>query len=158
VHAQLPDGRTQIVAPASVEQFDLQPVGNVMYGYEHGLARRRARPPHRADVALGERCAAVRIWNGGRDVHVRIDAESPLRYFCDRTHNCGARGCLRHKACVASRRFTIEVDVPAALLAQAGGIVTLATDEVFVPAERVRGSTDRRRLGLRVYDVAVTPK
>jgi len=55
VHAQLPDGRTQIVAPASVEQFDLQPVGNVMYGYDTGWHEGEARPPHRADVALGER-------------------------------------------------------------------------------------------------------
>jgi hypothetical protein len=84
--------------------------------------------------------------------------ESPLRYFAAPPTIVLRAGTEVIKSLNPRADFTIEVDVPAALLAQAGGVVTLTTDEVFVPAERVRGSTDRRRLGLRVYEVAVSPK
>jgi hypothetical protein len=52
--------------------------------------------------------------------------------------------------------FELTARVPAAALRASGGILTLATDRVFVPAEVRSGSDDRRRLGLRIYDVSVT--
>jgi len=91
-------------------------------------------------------------------VHLRLRAESPLRYFDQPPTIVLRAGQTDIKRIEPRADFTIEADVPAALLAESGGVVTLTTNEVFVPAERVRGATDRRRLGVRVYDVAVTPK
>jgi hypothetical protein len=41
-------------------------------------------------------------------------------------------------------------DVPADALSASGGLVTIETNRVFVPAE-VGGGGDQRRLGLRVF-------
>ncbi len=46
------------------------------------------------------------------------------------------------------------VDVPADAVAASGGLLTIETDETFVPAER-GGPPDFRRLGLRIFGVQV---
>lgn len=145
---------------ASVEQFDLQSMTAVMAGYDTGWHEGEFNPRTGLQWRWASDAAALRIWNGGgqRDVHVRLRVESPLRYFAVPPTIVLRAGATDIQRLEPRADFTIEADVPAALLAQAGGVVTLTTSEVFVPAERVRGSTDRRRLGLRVYDVAVTPK
>jgi hypothetical protein len=146
-------------AAASVEQFDLQSMSAVMAGYDTGWHEGEFNPRTGQQWRWASDAAALRIWNGGaRDVHVHLRVESPLRYFASPPTIVLRAGATDIKRLEPRADFTIEADVPAALLAQAGGVVTLTTSEVFVPAERVRGSTDRRRLGLRVYDVAVTPK
>jgi hypothetical protein len=143
---------------AAIEQFDLQGADAVMWGYDTGWLEGEFDPRTGAQWRWASDAAALRIWNAGRDVHVRLSVESPLRYFATPPTIVVRAGAEVIKRLNPRADFTIEVDVPAALLAQAGGVVTLTTDEVFVPADRVRGSTDRRRLGLRVYDVAVLPK
>jgi hypothetical protein len=158
VHARRADGATPDTTFASIEQFDLQPAGDVLFGYDTGWHESEHDPRTGRMWRWASDASSLRIWNGDRDVHVRIVAESPLRYFAAAPEIVLRVGATDIKRVSPRADFTIEVDVSAALLAQAGGIVTLATNEVFVPAERVRGSTDRRRLGLRVYDVAVTPK
>jgi hypothetical protein len=158
VHAQRADGRAPTVTSASVEQFDLQPVGDVMFGYDTGWHEGEHDPRTGTTWRWASDASSLRIWNAGRDVHLHISVESPLRYFATAPTIVLRVGTSDIKRVEPRADFTIEADVSAALLAQAGGIVTLATSEVFVPAERVRGSTDQRRLGLRVYDVAVTPK
>jgi hypothetical protein len=132
----------------------------VMAGYDTGWHEGEFNPRTGLQWRWASDAAALRIWNGGgqRDVHVRLRVESPLRYFAVPPTIVLRAGATDIQRLEPRADFTIEADVPAALLAQAGGVVTLTTSEVFVPAERVRGSTDRRRLGLRVYDVAVTPK
>ena len=49
-----------------------------------------------------------------------------------------------------SADFELIVKVPAAALAAADGMVTIETDQTFVPHER-SGSPDRRTLGLRIF-------
>jgi len=52
--------------------------------------------------------------------------------------------------------FELRVAVPAAVLSQADGMLTIETDKTFVPSERTR-SGDHRRLGLRIFTFTVTP-
>jgi hypothetical protein len=143
---------------AAIEQFDLQPADAVIFGYDGGWLEGEYNPRTGAQWRWASDAAALRIWNGGHDVHVRLRIESPLRYFSSPPTIVLRAGRTDIKRMEPRADFTIEADVPAALLAESSGVVTLTTSEVFVPAERERGSTDRRRLGLRVYDVAVTAK
>jgi hypothetical protein len=159
VHAQLVTaGSPPAEHAASVEQFDIQPADRVMFAYDRGWHEGEFNPRTGQAWRWSSDAAALRIWNAGRDVRVRMRVESPLRYFATPPTIVLRAGAADIKRLEPRADFTIEADVPAALLAQAGGVVTLTTNEVFVPAEHVKGSTDRRRLGLRVYDVAVTPK
>jgi hypothetical protein len=158
VHAQLATTGAPAGEAAAVEQFDLQSANAVMFGYDTGWHEGEFNSRTGLQWRWASDAAALRIWNAGRDVHLRLRVESPLRYFASPPTIVLRAGQTDIKRMEPRADFTIEADVPAALLAESGGVVTLTTNEVFVPAERVRGSTDRRRLGLRVYDVAVTPK
>jgi hypothetical protein len=48
----------------------------------------------------------------------------------------------------------LDAVVPAAVLREADGRVTVETSRVFVPAER-GGAPDRRQLGLRVFGISI---
>ena len=87
--------------------------------------------------------------------------ESPLRYF-DRASKVRIMAGDRELAAMeVSETLPWVVTVPADALAASGGLVTIETDQAFVPFERT-GVADKRRLGLRIFsaDVAVslTPK
>jgi hypothetical protein len=45
--------------------------------------------------------------------------------------------------------------VPEDLLADTESVITIATDRVYVPSA-VEGTTDERRLGLRIFEWSVT--
>jgi hypothetical protein len=50
--------------------------------------------------------------------------------------------------------FELNVKVPAAALAASDGVLTIETDQSFVPHER-SGSPDRRTLGLRIFEMRI---
>jgi hypothetical protein len=52
--------------------------------------------------------------------------------------------------------FTVRLGVRASRIAAGGGTLRLTTSQTFAPAER-GASADRRRLGLRLFNVAVQP-
>ena len=86
----------------------------------------------------------------GRDVVVTIAGESPLKYFGRAPHVVVRAGAQVLARAQPTDEFELRVTVPAAALATAGGMLTLETDETFVPHER-SGSPDRRVLGLRIF-------
>ena len=53
-----------------------------------------------------------------------------------------------------SSDFELTVKVPAAALAASDGMLTIETDQSFVPHER-SGSPDRRTLGLRLFELEI---
>jgi hypothetical protein len=86
-----------------------------------------------------------------------VHGESPRRYF-----NAAPKVVLRAgEKTLATLSpeddFQMTARVPASALQASGGVLTLTTDRVFVPAEVRSGSNDRRRLGLRIYNVWVKP-
>jgi hypothetical protein len=89
--------------------------------------------------------AVTFINSGGRDVTLRVAAESPLTYF-DSSPHVTVRAEIRCWPRKPSGDFELVVKVPAAALAAADGMVTIETDKTFVPYER-SGSPDKRRLG-----------
>ena len=92
--------------------------------------------------------------SAGRDLTLRIAGESPLRYF-DTPPNVTIRAGKQVLATAQpSRDFEITAKVPAAALAASDGMLTIETDESFVPYERT-GSPDRRTLGLRLFELTI---
>jgi hypothetical protein len=139
---------------AAVEQFDLQSADTVVFGFDAGWHEQEYT------AATGRRwrwmsdAGVLRVHHAGRDVTLRVSGESPLRYFS------GSPVVSIHAGTEPLDRFSPEADftrtvrIPAAALERSDGRIILKTDRVFVPADR--GTIgDRRRLGLRIYDVQV---
>jgi hypothetical protein len=100
--------------------------------------------------------ATTFINSGGRDVVTTIVGESPLKYFGSAPHVTVRAGNVVLATAAPAADFELRVNVPAAVLNKADGMLTIETDKTFVPSERTR-SGDHRRLGLRVFTFAVTP-
>jgi Protein of unknown function (DUF2723) len=141
--------------PVAIEQFNVQGEDGIQFGFDEGWYEPEYNPATaRSWRWMGER-SMLRIHNAGKAVTVRLRGEAPRRYF-------DAAPVVRVSAgdrVLSETRpfadFTIEVSVPADVLAAAGGRVLVSSDRAFVAGDR-EGTADRRRLALRVYaaDVA----
>jgi hypothetical protein len=144
---------------AAVEQFNLQPPDTVMFGYDTGFHEDEYDPRTGLRWRWASDRADLRVWPATGPVRVRISVESPLKTFGEApivTLRAGGRELVR---LTPRDAFAIDVAVSAADLAAADGRLTLTTTLVFVPADHVSASdarrNDRRRLGLRIFDVSV---
>jgi hypothetical protein len=159
VAATRADGAAGAVA-ASVEQFNLQTPDAVMFGYDEGWHEDEYNPRTGLRWRWTSERAVLRVWNGARDVRVRLMVESPLQTFANAPIVTLKAGERQLATLTPGDGFTIDVRVPADALAASGGRLTLSTSQVFVPAEHVNASdprrNDRRRLGLRVWSAIVT--
>jgi hypothetical protein len=140
---------------AAVEQFDLQPPSAVVYGFDRGWHEQEFAPATGRLWRWTAREATVRVHAAGGPLRCTIRGESSRRYF-DRASVLVLRAGPR---VLGERRaeadFDWEVAVPADALAASGGVLTLATDQTFVPDER-SGNGDRRELGVRIYEFRVS--
>lgn len=143
-------------APTAIEQFDLQDADRVVFGYAEGWHELELDPATGRTWRWSSDRASIRVHHASHDVMLRVIGESPLRYF-DRPVQLVVRAgseVLRRESLGSD--FDVSVRVPAGALERAAGVLTLETDNVFVPAER-GASGDRRRLSLRIYSVEVSP-
>ena len=86
--------------------------------------------------------------------HAAIAGESPLRYFDKPPHVTIRAGNQVLATAEPSSDFELDVKVPASALAASDGMLTIETDQSFVPYERT-GSPDRRTLGLRLFEMTI---
>jgi hypothetical protein len=133
-----------------IEQFNLQPVESVVWGFDTGWHEQEFNPSTgRLWRWTGDRAETV-VHHGAADLVLTLAGESPLRYF-DRparlTVRAGNRVLAQEQL---STDFELSVRVPAAALESTGDRLTIEADETFVPAERSENA-DRRRLGLRIW-------
>ena len=146
-----PDGRPQpvrltefAVAPPDA-LFAMQHAGWHEIEYSKELQRRWRWTSAAAETFIN---------SAGRDVTLTIAGESPLRYFDTPPHVTIRAGTQVLTTAQPSQDFEITVKIPSTALAASDGMVTIATDQTFVPNER-SGSPDRRTLGLRIFDLRV---
>lgn len=142
--------------PTAIEQFDLQSPGVTMWAFGGGfhepeLDNQRGR----AWRWMSEEAVIVVPQVAG-DVTLVIDGESPLTYFDTPSTLEVWSGEARLGTIQLAADFTVRLGVLASRIAAGGGALRLTTSQTFAPAER-GGSADRRRLGLRFFNVAVQP-
>jgi hypothetical protein len=138
--------------PTAIEQFDLQPPTEMMWAYGAGF-----HEPELDNVTarswrwMSER-AEVEVAQVAGDATLTLRGESPLTYF-DKPSTlevrCGESVLGRLEL---SGDFVIRMGVRESCLLAAGGRIVLTTNQTFSPADR-DGTTDRRRLGLRLFGV-----
>jgi hypothetical protein len=142
------------VVPLSLEQFDLQGPATPMFAYGEGWQE----PEYNPATGLAWRWMSEEsvLWVRpiGRDVIVTLTGESPLRYYRDAPHVQVLVGDGGVASFDPTADFTREITIPAALLASAGGRVTLESSRFFVPGAS-SGSGDQRHLAIRIYAVSV---
>lgn len=143
----------EALIPTSIEQFDLQPVGTPVWAFAEGWQEAEFNPALGVWHWTADR-AVIRVVGATSPIELVMRIESPLRYF-DRPSTVQIRaGSHAVTAASIDGDRTIRAMIPAEALREAGGVLTVETDQTFVPAER-SGAADRRRLGLRVFDVDI---
>jgi hypothetical protein len=136
---------TQLMIASPQSVFHVEHAGWNESEYSDQMQRRWRWTTDRAETFVN---------SGGRDLTLTIAGESPLRYFDTAPHVTIRAGTQVLATAQPSSDFTLNVKVPAAALAASDGMLTIETDQSFVPHERT-GSADRRRLGLRIFDLEI---
>lgn len=147
------DGRRAAVA---VRQFDAQDAARLIYGFGEGWHDLEYEAASGRLWRWSSDRSVLRFHGPPQDVRVTLRGESPLRYF-DMPPTVKL---IAGDHTVAERRLADDFEwtatVPAHLLAQSGGSITLALDRAYLPGA-AEGTTDARRLGLRLFEVRVHP-
>jgi hypothetical protein len=137
----------------AIEQFDLQSSGALMWGYDEGWHEAEYNPNVGMWRWMSDR-ATLRILNATVPVAVTLSVEPPQRYFDAPSTVRMRAGAQLLGETTFSDAHVWRVVVPLDALQQAGGRITLETNQTFVPAD-TSGVRDQRRLGLRVFGIDV---
>jgi hypothetical protein len=132
---------TQLMVASPQSVFHIEHSGWNESEYSDQLQRRWRWTTARAETFVN---------SAGRDLTLTIAGESPLRYFDTAPRVTIRAGTQVLATAQPSSDFELSVKVPAAALAASDGMLTIETDQSFVPHER-SGSPDRRTLGLRIF-------
>jgi hypothetical protein len=132
---------TQVMVASPQSVFHLEHSGWNESEYNDQLQRRWRWTTGRAETFIN---------SAGRDLTLTIAGESPLRYFDTAPHVTIRAGSQVLATAQPSSDFELSVKIPAAALAASDGLLTIETDQSFVPHDR-SGSPDRRTLGLRIF-------
>lgn len=140
-------------AAVAVRQFDVQPADQTIYGFGEGWHEEEY------DNATGSRWrwtsdrSVIRV-SPARGVRLTIGGDDPLRYFDEPPVVRITAGGRTVASFRPADDFRQEVVVPDGDVAAGGGAIAIEVDRVYSPAES-EGSSDRRRLGLRLREIAV---
>ncbi len=150
-----PIGIAASLPALAIEQFDAQVQGDVIHGYGQGWHELELNP------ALG------RLWRWTSDralIDVRAGDEDLLLNLSGETDPSAdqPRLVVRLNGDVlldtrVDGPFAFTIPMAAGALREGAGLIAIETDQIRVPAERSRRSSDRRRLGLRIDEVSVRP-
>ena len=141
--------------PIAIRQFDLQTAPTLMYGFADGWHEEEY------EASSGKRWR----WTSDRSVlqvvppqavELRMHGESPRRYFDSPPTVRVLAGTREIAVLRPDDDFEWRVPVPGDAVQSAGGAVTIEVDRVYLPGQ-VEGTSDARRLGLRLFDVGLYP-
>jgi len=138
----------------SLEQFDAQPPGIPMLAFDTGWHEPEYNPTLGRSWRWTSERAELWVRPVGRAVTLRLNGESPLRYFDAAPHVRVFVGDREVAAFDPASDFEQTMTLPADLLDRSGGRVRLESSKFFVPGG-AGGGGDQRHLSLRIYRVEV---
>jgi hypothetical protein len=152
-------GRLSITASppprVAIEQFDASS-RRPMIGFGAGWQEQEFNPTTGLRWRWLSERGELRVVSRGGPLALRIDGESPRKYFSRPSRllvRAGNRVLIDDRL---SSDFSETVTIPADVV-PGDGIITFETDQVFLPADRSRRSFDRRHLGLRIFRCEIRP-
>ncbi|HJR58007.1 MAG TPA: DUF2723 domain-containing protein [Vicinamibacterales bacterium] len=138
----------------SLEQFNLQSAGVPMLAFADGWYEPEYQPRTGLKWRWMSDRAVLWVRPVGREVTLRITAESPLRYFDRPSALRVTVGGQVAGQLAPSDDFTWDIKLSDASLSAHEGRVVLESDQWFAPGGR-SGTGDQRHLAVRIYSVAV---
>ena len=152
VAADMPASGARVV----IDQFDLQPEGSLLYGFDSGWYELEVDPRTGQSWRWTDRHASFRIHPSGRDVVVRLEAERPLNYLPRPPLIVVRAGdeMVVSMLADADRNLTLRFRIPHDALERAEGYVTIQT--VSPSGQQVNPLDPSRPFpGLRVLDFTI---
>jgi hypothetical protein len=139
----------------AIEQFDAQSADHVVFGFGAGWYEHEYNPSTGRQWRWTSERAALRIRAGGHALRLVLSGETERSGKSRITVRIGNRILAQEEI---GAHFDMSLGIPADLLSAPETTLLIESDQTHVPAERSwRGSPDRRRLGLRVYECLLTP-
>lgn len=143
--------------PIGLEFFDAATPADVMWTFDEGWHEPEQEPASGLAWRWMEQASAIHVVAPPGDLTLTISGESPVRYFGRSTELVVRVGTVEIARRMLATDFTESITVPAAALEAAAGRILLEAGESYVPADR-GDNADRRQLGLRIFDISLTPK
>jgi hypothetical protein len=137
--------------PTAIEQFDLQPAGTLMWGFDDGWNEAEYSPALGVWRWTSER-SVIRVVATTTPLRLTLRFEPPARYFASASEVSATAGAIRIGTWSVSNEDRLTIDVPLDAIVASDGQIAIETTQTFVPGER-DGGPDRRRLGLRVFEM-----
>jgi hypothetical protein len=137
----------------AIEQFDAGPAHRLMAGFGDGWHELEY------DAAIGRKWrwlserGELRVRSSGGPSVLRLEGDAPSKYYRRPSRLIVRSGDRVLAETSLSAEFALDVPVPEVH----DGRIVLETDQVFVPAERSRRTTDRRHLGLKIFKCRLVP-
>ena len=141
--------------PVAIRQFDLQPKDRLIYAFAEGWHEAEYDNATGVSWRWTSDRSVLRV-APYRGVSIRLRGENPLRYVHPAPRVRVTVGDREIAAFEPGRDFTWSVQVPADVVAAGGGAIAIETDRIYLPG-LAEGTADERRLGLRLYEIEVTP-
>lgn len=138
----------------AVEQFDAQPAGWVMFGFDEGWHEQEYNPALGVLWRWTSDRAILRVRAGGRAVALTLRGETEAASTSHVVIRVGSRIVAEFDA---ERSFARTVIIPSDTLQDTESRIAIESSASYVPAETRWRSQDRRRLGLKLYECRVTP-
>ena len=143
----------------AIEQFDVQSADRPVFGFAEGWHEPEYNPTLGRKWRWMTDRGVLRVRGAGRPLVLRLAGELPARMplLSRRAYvkiSAGGREVLSDSV---SSPFEVRVQIPAELVSSPDAAITIETDRVVVPADGMRRSPDRRRLGLQIFEYELRP-
>jgi hypothetical protein len=147
--------RIAAAGDVAIEQFDAQSPDRVVVAFAEGWHEREYDPVKgRLWRWMSER-GTLRV-RGTGEAHTLVlsGGTETFRRPSRLVVRAGDRQIAEH---TVGSSFAITVPLPAEHLPPSESVITIETDQVYVPAEHSSGSQDRRRLALKIFECRLEP-
>ena len=134
----------------AIRQFDVQPTSGTMHGFGPGWYEDEFDPAQNRRWRWTSDRAQLFVL-AGTGATLRLRGESPLKYFGTAPLVRVAAGDLKLAEFRPDTDFDWRIEIPAGVLPEGGGTVTLSLDRAYLPG-KAEGTADTRRLGLRIFE------
>jgi hypothetical protein len=141
----------------AIEQFNAQAPEPVVFGYADGWNELEYSPSTGKLWRWMTRRGALRVRGTGQPLVLTLAAVTEGFSRPSRVSVRVADRLLAQQE--VGETFTIRAEIPEVVFGQEARseqIITVETDQAFVPAERSPGSADRRELGLKVFSLEIS--
>lgn len=138
----------------AVEQFDAQPAGRVIYGFGDGWNEQEYNPTTGVLWRWSSDKAALRVRAEGHGLALTLRGEIEEASTSHVTIRAGNGVAAEFDV---ERTFSRTVLIPRELLSEPETVLTIESSAFYVPAETKWRSGDRRKLGLKLVECALSP-